>query len=128
MKNKGEDEISWQLYAKRVFVFEKKDRVYLEGIKITFFEKGEVLSVLRAKEAQQDLNKSQTIFQNEVVITSPEGVKLETEEIKWKMEGKKFTSKKKVKITTEQGHIVRGEGIVADLSLKILKIKKPFLK
>ena len=102
------------------------NRVFPKGIKIDFYEKGKVSSVLTAKHAVFDkITGIYTVRNNVVIESQDKGKKLNTEELKW------FPKEHKVKI--EKQHFVRiqtptevltGKGLDASEDFASYKITK----
>lgn len=110
--------------ANYVVKYERKDLTLAKGIHVDFFDKeGKHTSVMDAdsgiiRERRQELEAL-----GNVVVVSDEGVRLETESLKWDPRRQKVVTDDFVKLTKE-GDIIYGYGLEADQQLKNFKIKK----
>lgn len=110
--------------ADYVVKYEKKDLTHAKGVHVDFFDKeGKHTSVMDAdsgiiKEKGQELEAL-----GNVVVISDEGVKLETQSLKWDPQKQKVVTEDFVKIT-KGGDVIYGYGLEADQKLKNFKIKK----
>lgn len=89
-----------------------------EGLTVDFFNKdGFHSSVLTAKKGIVDERTKDLKAIGKVVLTSDEGVKLQTEELKWDNRRRKVLADGQVKISTDQD-VETGTGFEADPDLK----------
>lgn len=112
------------IYAKYVAVYEKLDLKKAKGVRVDFYDKeGNHTSVLVAdsgliREKRQNLEAL-----GNVVVTTDDGIKLETQSLKWDPQKKKIVSDDFVKITKKED-VITGYGLETDEQLKHFVIKK----
>lgn len=95
-----------------------------EGTRVEFLEGDEISSVLTADYAMRYEAKSRIIVQNNVVWTSTDGKRLESEELIWDERKKKIHTQKLVHIVTPEQDIF-GYGLEADQDFNTWKILSP---
>jgi LPS export ABC transporter protein LptC len=101
----------------------QKDRQLSGGLKVDFLNRqGQITSVLTAKRAVIQPNNDMEAFED-VVITSNDCTKVETEYMKWMNKQKKIYSDKFVTIT-KPNEIIRGYGFESDQNMKNYRIFK----
>jgi LPS export ABC transporter protein LptC len=84
-------------------------REFPEGLHVWFYEKtGEVKAEITANWAKHDLSTNIWEARDDVVITSSDGRKLETEQFFWDPTKKIVYSEKYTKVTNPDGQIVSG--------------------
>jgi len=86
-------------------------------------KKGNHTSVLVADSGLIRERKQKLEALGNVVVTTDEGVKLETESLRWDPEGAKIVTDDFVTITKDKD-VITGYGLEADQELKHFKIKK----
>jgi len=119
--------VKLQMHAPEQQELESGDRVFPKGIKVDFFEKGKVSSILTAKYATfSKVTGVYTVRNNVEIKSNDQNKKLNTEELKWmpqqhkvKIERDKF-----VRIQT-QNEVLTGMGLDANEDFKWYKITKP---
>ena len=98
--------------------------IFSEKIEVYFYNDfSELQSTLMANDASIDKDKKIMLAQNNVVLTSHEGKKLETEELVWDEKQDKIYTDKKVKITTGK-EVVHGEGFTSNPDFSQYSITK----
>lgn len=103
----------------------KKMQEFPEGTTVEFLENGnEVVSVLTADYAMRYEIESRIVVQNNVVWTSTDGKRLESEELIWDERKKRIHTKKLVHIVTPEQDIY-GYGLEADQDFNTWKIISP---
>lgn len=95
-----------------------------KGTNVEFLENGKVNSTLTADYAIRYEAKSRIVVQNNVVWTSIDGKRLESEELIWDERTKKIHTKKLVHIVTPEQDIF-GYGLEADQDFNTWKIISP---
>ncbi|MEC7646131.1 MAG: LPS export ABC transporter periplasmic protein LptC [Bacteroidota bacterium] len=84
--------------------------VFSNGIQVIFYnDSGLVNSVLKAVNAEINEDDNIMIVSEDVVLTSSEGKKIETEELIWDKNRNKIYTNRKVVITTKK-EVIEGEG------------------
>lgn len=95
-----------------------------EGTHVDFLEGGAINSTLKADYAIRFEGKSRIVVQNNVVWTSMDGKRLESEELIWDERTKKIHTQKLVHIVTPEQDIF-GYGLEADQDFDTWKIISP---
>ena len=110
--------------AKYVAVYEKLDLKKAKGVRVDFYnQKGNHTSVLAADSGLIREKKQDVEALGNVVVTSEEGLKLETASLKWDPRKRKIVTDDFVKITKKED-VITGYGLEADEDLKHFVIKK----
>ncbi len=121
----------WHMEADRAYVYEKRNVLEAEAIEVTFFDKtGEVRSVLKADYGKLNRGSDDMEATGNVVVTSSDGVILETETLRWDSELRKIMSEDSVKIVRDED-VLTGWGFRGDPDLgsfRILKDMKATIK
>ncbi|HEX9917269.1 MAG TPA: LPS export ABC transporter periplasmic protein LptC [candidate division Zixibacteria bacterium] len=110
--------------ADYVVKYERKDLTLAKKVHVDFFDKeGKHTSIMDAdsgiiKEKRQELEAL-----GNVVVISDNGVKLETESLRWDPRKQKVITDDFVKVTKE-GDVIYGYGLEADQKLENFQIKK----
>ena len=103
--------------------------IFSEKIQVYFYnDSSELRSTLMANDASIDEDAEIMLAQNNVILTSHDDKKLETEELVWDEQQKKIYTDKKVKITTGK-EVVYGEGFTSNSDFteySIIKIHGTF--
>ena len=98
--------------------------IFSEKIEVYFYnDSSELQSTLMANDASIDEDKKIMLAQNNVVLTSSDDKKLETEELVWDEKQDKIYTDKKVKITTGK-EVVYGEGFTSNSDFSQYSITK----
>lgn len=102
------------------------NELYVENANFVYYDmKGKPLSRGSSKKAKVYQDRSELIAEDSVVVISDvNGGKLETEYLEWRGDENQFVSDKFVKITRTNGDTLGGVGLVADLALRYITIKK----
>jgi LPS export ABC transporter protein LptC len=112
------------IYAKYVAVYEKLDLKKAKEVRVDFYDKeGNHTSVLVADSGLIQEKRQNLEALGNVVVTTNEGMKLETESLKWDPQKKKIISDDFVKITKKE-NVVTGYGLETDEELKHFVIKR----
>lgn len=98
--------------------------VFSDGLKVIFYnDSGLVNSVLKAVNAEVNEDDNIMIVSDNVVLTSSEGKKIETEELIWDKSKNKIYTNRKVVITTKK-EVIKGEGFESNLDFSEYLISK----
>ena len=98
--------------------------IFSEKMEVYFYnDSSELQSTLMANDASIDDDKKIMLAQNNVVLTSNDDKKLETEELVWDEKQDKIYTDKKVKITTGK-EVVYGEGFTSNPDFSQYSITK----
>ncbi len=98
--------------------------IFSEHMEVYFYnDSSELQSTLMANDASIDENKKIMLAQNNVILTSSDDKKLETEELVWDEKKDEIYTDKIVKITTGK-EIVYGEGFTSNANFSQYSITK----
>ena len=98
--------------------------IFSEHMEVYFYnDSSDLQSTLMANDASVDEDKKIMLAQNNVVLTSSDDKKLETEELVWDEKHEKIYTNKKVKITTGK-EVVYGEGFTSNSDFSQYSITK----
>ena len=98
--------------------------IFSEKMEVYFYnDSSELQSTLMANDASIDKDKKIMLAQNNVVLTSSDDKKLETEELVWDEKQDRIYTDKKVKITTGK-EVVYGEGFTSNPDFSQYSITK----
>ncbi len=112
------------IHANYLAVYEKLDLKKAKGVRVDFYDQeGNRTSVLEAdsgliREKQRSLEAL-----GDVVVTTEEGIKLETFSLRWDPQKNKIVTDDFVKITKKED-VITGYGLEADEELKHFVIKR----
>jgi len=113
-------------------VFEKGDffselnELHVENCSFVYYDSsGGSLSRGQSKRAVLYQNQSQLMAEDDVVVISDiNGGRLDTDYLEWQGDRNQFSTESFVTITRENGDILQGIGMVADVALRYVNIKK----
>ena len=98
--------------------------IFSEHMEVYFYnDSSELQSTLMANDASVDEETKIMLAQNNVILTSNDDKKLETEELIWDEKKEKIYTNKKVKITTGK-EVVYGEGFTSNADFSQYSITK----
>jgi LPS export ABC transporter protein LptC len=98
--------------------------IFSEKMEVYFYnDSSELQSTLMANDASIDEDTKIMLAQNNVILTSNDDKKLETEELVWDEKQEKIYTDKKVKITTGK-EVVYGEGFTSNSDFSQYSITK----
>ena len=118
--------IKVRILADKIERFQKQQPglIFSEKIEVYFYnDSSELQSTLMANDASIDEDKKIMLAQNNVVLTSSDNKKLETDELIWDEKQNKIYTDKKVKITTGK-EVVYGEGFTSNADFSQYSIAK----
>jgi LPS export ABC transporter protein LptC len=115
-----------ELTFERGSYFTNRDELRVENCSFVYYDiDGEKVSTGSSKEAVLFKNKSLLIAQNDVVVVSEVNRgKLETEYLEWKGKVDRFVTDQFVTMTRENGDTLQGIGMITDVALNYVTIKK----
>ncbi|MBD3170458.1 MAG: LPS export ABC transporter periplasmic protein LptC [candidate division Zixibacteria bacterium] len=114
-----------ELNAEYIAKYKDKKETFTRGIDAVFYnEEGEKISDLVADSGWVNEETQMMEVLGNVVVVNDEGVKLETESLRWDPQIDKIVTDDFVKITTEDGDILTGYGLQTDQRLRKFKILK----
>ena len=102
------------------------DELLVENCRFVYYDRrGEVLSKGSSRRAKLNAEGTELIAEEDVVVISEENKgRLNTEYLEWHSSDNQFTSDRFVKITQENGDTIFGVGMVADIGLQRVTIKR----
>ncbi len=110
--------------SKHLAVYEKLDLKKAKGVRVDFYDQeGNHTSFLVADSGLIQEKRQNLEALGNVVVTTEEGIKLETSSLRWDPQKRKIVTDDFVKITKKKD-VVTGYGLEADEALKHLVIKK----
>ncbi len=114
----------WKMKADTAYVFESKDMIETRAMVITFFdENGDVKSILHAERGRINRKTEDMDAIGNVVLTSKDGTKLETQSLFWNSQTRQIVTQDSVKIIRENDEL-SGWGFSGDPDLGTFKIEK----
>jgi LPS export ABC transporter protein LptC len=124
-------EKDWHMDAVKAYIYEKRNILEADSIVVTFFDKaGEVRSVLKADYGKLNRGSDDMEAKGNVVVTSADGVVLETQTLRWESEVRKIMSEDSVRIVRDKD-VLTGWGFRGDPDLgsfRILRNMKATIK
>jgi len=112
------------IYAQHLAVYEKLDLKKAKGVRVDFYDQeGNHTSVLIADSGLIQEKRQNLEALGNVVVTTEEGIQLETQSLRWDPQKRKIVSDDFVKITKKKD-VITGYGLEADEELKHFVIKK----
>lgn len=116
--------LEWKLKARRAVREAASSGTRLESLRVEFFQGGpRVRSILVSDSGRVDLQRGTLIATGNVVVTTTEGNRLETEELFWDRKNAKVTSNTFVRMTRGED-VLTGIGFESDPNLERYEIKK----
>jgi LPS export ABC transporter protein LptC len=124
-------EKDWHMEAARAYIYEKRNILEADSVEVTFFDRaGDVRSILKADHGTLNRGSDDMEARGNVVVTSADGVVLETETLRWDSELRKIMSEDSVRIVRGQD-VLTGWGFRGDPDLgsfRILRDMKATIK
>jgi LPS export ABC transporter protein LptC len=106
----------------RVARFYSGDVTRAEDVQVDFYDEGQKVSVLRAREGFLDA-EGRLRARGDVTVTAVEGGVLSTEELYWDRERQKIRADGAFKIT-EQGDVLTGVGLTSSPNLDLIEVDR----
>ncbi len=102
------------------------DELHVENSSFVYYDSyGSILSRGRSKTATLFKNEGQLIAEDDVVVVSEvNGGVLTTDYLEWHGDRSQFTTESFVTITRKNGDILQGIGMVTDVALRYVQVKK----
>jgi LPS export ABC transporter protein LptC len=124
-------EKDWHMEARKAYIYEKRNILEAESVEVTFFDRaGEVRSVLKADYGKLNRGSDDMEAAGNVVVTSADGVILESETLRWDSDLRKIISEDSVRIVRDKD-VLTGWGFRGDPDLgsfRILRDMKATIK
>jgi LPS export ABC transporter protein LptC len=118
--------VRWELAADSAMSYGEKERMHLWVVRVEFHdaETESLRSTLTAREGEIDPRTEELMARGNVVVTTSEGRRLETEELRWDPKRAKVISDLPVRLTKGKS-VITGTGIEADPDLGQYEIRTP---
>ena len=118
--------LRWEMQADSAEARSENERTHLWGVRVDFYAaRGETLqSTLTAREGDVDSRSRALEARGNVVVTTRDGRRLETEELRWDPRTSKVVSDAAVRMVKGRS-VVTGTGIRADPDLKQYEMRAP---
>jgi len=118
--------VRWELTADSAMSYGEKERTQLWVVRIEFHdaETESLRSTLTAREGEIDPRTEALLARGNVIVTTREGRRLETEELRWDPQRSKVLSDLPVRLT-KGSSVITGTGIEADPDLGRYEIRTP---
>lgn len=113
----------WAFEARAAQIHEKINSAKAQDIKIVYWRDKEVISTLTAKRGLIKTDTQNMTAEEDVFMTSHDGVTIRTERLDWDQENELISTDLPVRVERE-GSILTGIGMEADSELKNIKILK----
>ena len=101
--------VRWQLRAEQALMYEQEGRTNLRNLTVRVFQKDRSWTVV-GDEGDIDQNTKNVEIRHNVVITSDDGLRLDTSVIRWDAEGGRLWTDAPVTFQRD-GSVVRGTGM-----------------
>ena len=120
----GRGQKEWTLEAKKADVYEKRNVLEVQLVKVTFYDRtGAVGSVLTAREGRIDNGTRDMEARGDVVVTGSDGVVLKTNRLTWENKARQIFSDDSVTVIRQQD-VLTGVGFRGDPDLGKFEILK----
>lgn len=123
LQEEGSGNILWKLDADHAEVFEQEGKTVLRGVTITIQEADRAWKVTGEEGDLLDATKDVTIRKN-VVLTSSDGTRLETDHLRWQAREKMVWTDTPVTLS-RKGAVVTGQGLETRLAEERTAVKGP---
>ena len=124
-------EKDWHMDAAKAYIYEKRNVLEADSIDVTFYgPEGQVRSTLKADHGTLNRSSNDMEASGNVVVTSSDGVVLETKSLRWESGPRKIVSEDSVRIVREKD-VLTGWGFRGDPDLgsfRILRDMKATIK
>lgn len=108
----------WTLYARSAATFTAQQLIRVRGVRVDFFgEDGTRSSELIAREGEIHQERRDMLARGGVVLSTQEGTRMTTEELRYLNLANKITSERLVRVE-RQGDVLEGVGFESDPGLK----------
>jgi LPS export ABC transporter protein LptC len=98
-----------------------------DSIHVDFYDdQGEHASVLTAERGEYDMKTENVKAMGNVIVVSDSGITLYTDELFYYRDSDKIISNTRVKVETEEGHMLHGVGFESDAQMTFWEIRQPY--
>jgi len=124
LRESSNGKLEWDLHARRASRPVADGPTLLDSLEVLFYQGGPVVrSTLTADSGRVDLEKGTLVATGNVVVISPEGNRLETEELRWDRKKDQVYSDKFVRLTRAKD-VLTGVGFRSDPNLESYQLLK----
>jgi LPS export ABC transporter protein LptC len=113
----------WELEAKSALEYEEGVEVQIADTSIKFFKDNKVVLTMKANTGIVDLRTNNVKMAGNIDAVSRDGMELKTDSLQWFAKDEKLVTDDPV-LLRKEGMRIRGEGLVADVSLGKIEVKK----
>jgi LPS export ABC transporter protein LptC len=115
--------ILWEAEAQSAAVYHAKNLAQASRVNISYFQKGRVVSRLKADEADLDIVDHHIAARGNVVLKALNGVVLYTDRLNWNNITQRVTTPSFVKVI-RKSTVLTGRGLKADRTLENVEVKE----
>lgn len=108
------DGVRWRLTAEQAAIFEKEDRTTLRRIAVSVHERERAWTIV-GDEGDLYQKAKRVDVRGNIVLTSNDGLRVETERIRWDGHGKRVWTDAPVTLS-RRGSVIRGAGLEVRVS------------
>ncbi len=124
LRESSNGKLEWDLHAARAIQGNSNAPTVLDSLQVLFYQGGPtVRSTLTADSGRVDLDKGVLVAIGHVVVITPEGNRLETEELRWDRKQDQVSSDQFVRLTRAKD-VLTGIGFRSDPNLESYEILK----
>jgi LPS export ABC transporter protein LptC len=118
LRETTEGKLEWVLRARQAWRLESGTTTHLESLRVDFYQgSDQIRSILVADSGSVNSARGRLRAKGNVVVTTPEGNRLETEELFWDRRDAKVTSEAKVRLIRGRD-VLTGIGFESDPNLE----------
>jgi LPS export ABC transporter protein LptC len=115
--------VRWRLRAEQALLFEQAGQTQLRKLQASIQQKGRAWTIV-GEEGDLDRKTNNVEVRRNVVVTSDDGLRLETSVLRWDSDGKRLWTDAPVTLS-RRGSVVRGSGLDVRMSEEATTIKGP---
>lgn len=101
--------VRWRLRAEQALMYEQEGRTILRNLSVRVFQKDRSWTIL-GEEGELDQRSKNVAVRRNVVITSSDGMRLDTSVIHWDADGQRLWTDEPVTLSRD-GSVVQGSGL-----------------
>ncbi|MEW6516306.1 MAG: LPS export ABC transporter periplasmic protein LptC [candidate division FCPU426 bacterium] len=113
--------VEWEFAARSAQIYEKIHLAKAQDIKVTYWQKGRVVSTLTARRGVIDTENNDMRAEEQVEMVSAEGVRLTTERLNWSHSQQRLYTDLPVRVV-RRNSVLTGVGMEADSELKHINV------
>lgn len=123
LQEEGGGSVRWKLDADQAEVFERDGKTVLRGVTFTIQEPNRTWNVTGDEGDLVDTTKN-LVIRNNVVLVSSDGIRLETDTLRWQAKEKRVWTDAPVTLY-QKGAVIRGQGLETRLAEEWTSVKGP---